>query len=332
MTPVERAAFLARFFRGGAWTGLRLVVEMARWTVRAQLHAPLRVLAAVGVLAVAAIGLATRLTIMPGLEALLPDSSVAELHRVTALTGGGSTIFVVLEGRDGETLRRYEVGELAGTNLEMSPEDVPAPIDAALIERRLGRHGDDRQRFPGGYYQSADGNTLVVTVRSGVRATDFERGAEAIARVESAVARAGLELLAPGARWSLTGDLSIGLTEFSAIKRDLTDAGLFGAALIVGVVYLYCLRLRPVLALSITMAIGLAWTFGFTQLSLGHLNLATGLLFTIVAGNGVNFGIMYLAGYLEERRRGRSTSVAIEIAHRETWKPTFTAAAAAAAA
>ncbi len=67
-----------------------------------QLAKPGRVLAAVGLLTVGALALAARLTILPGFEALLPDSreSVQELRRVAARTGGGSTLFIVLEGRD----------------------------------------------------------------------------------------------------------------------------------------------------------------------------------------------------------------------------------------
>ena len=76
--------------------------------VRFQLDKPARVLAAAAMITVVALALAARLTIMPGFEALLPDSrpSVQELRRVAARTGGGSTLFIVLEGEDAQGLRR----------------------------------------------------------------------------------------------------------------------------------------------------------------------------------------------------------------------------------
>ena len=50
-------------------------------------------------------------------------------------------------------------------------------------------------------------------------------------------------------------------------------------------------------------------------------------------GNGINFGIMVLARYLEERRsRKQEHVVALEISMRETVMPTFAAALAAAIA
>ena len=225
----------------------------------------------------------------------------------------------------------YEVGERAGTNLDLAPADVPPPIDAARLKRRFHVSAAEQDRFPGGYYQSQDGKTLVVAVRSGVLASDLGRGREAIARVRAVVEQVSPKSFDPAATWGITGDLAIGVGEYNAINRDLTDVGLAGAVLILGVVALYYLRLRTMMAMTLTLSVGLALTFGFTEIALGHLNLATGFLFTIVGGNGLNFSVIYMARYLEERREGRPLAQAIEIAHRETWAPTLTAAAAAAA-
>jgi hypothetical protein len=60
----------------------------------------------------------------------------------------------------------------------------------------------------------------------------------------------------------------------------------------------------------------------------GHLNSSTGFLFSIVVGNGINFGIIYMARYLEARRDD-DVAASIAIAHRETWLATLTAAGAA---
>ncbi|APR78568.1 RND superfamily protein [Minicystis rosea] len=233
---------------------------------------------------------------------------------------------------DVEARVAYEVGEQTGSNLPLDPADVPPPLDADLLKKRLGVNAADEKRFPDGYYQSQDGKTLVVAIRSAVMASDFTKGREAMARVRAVVEQVSPRSFDPTAKWGITGDLAIGVGEYDAINRDLTEVGVAGALLILGVVSLYYLRLRAVVAMSITIAVGLAWTFGLTQLALGHLNLATGFLFTIIGGNGINFSIIYMARYLEERRSGRSLSQAITVAHLETWKPTLTAAAAASAA
>jgi uncharacterized membrane protein YdfJ with MMPL/SSD domain len=83
--------------------------------------------------------------------------------------------------------------------------------------------------------------------------------------------------------------------------------------------------------MAITIAVGLVWTFGLTQLVIGHLNVATAFLVSIVAGNGINVGILYQARYFEERQRGAPTPEALRTAVHATWKPTAIAAAASAA-
>ena len=51
------------------------------------------------------------------------------------------------------------------------------------------------------------------------------------------------------------------------------------------------------------LALGAVVTFAFARLGVGHLNLATAFLAPIVVGNGINFGIILLARYFEERRK-----------------------------
>src|SRR5205085_9163985 len=52
---------------------------------------------------------------------------------------------------------------------------------------------------------------------------------------------------------------------------------------------------------------------------------------SIIVGNGINAGIILLARYFEERRKGATVEVALPTALRATWLATFAAAAAAAA-
>ena len=105
-------------------------------------------------------------------------------------------------------------------------------------------------------------------------------------------------------RVSYAGDMLAGFSEYNTIRNDLLSVGATGIALVLAVVLLYFMRLRALLVMGITIAVGLVWTFGLTQLVIGHLNVATGFLVSIVAGNGINVGILYQSRYFEERRRG----------------------------
>jgi predicted RND superfamily exporter protein len=226
----------------------------------------------------------------------------------------------------------YEVSKATGTDIELDPEDIPPPIEPERWKKEFGIGDDSAERYPDGYYESEDGRSLVVAIRSKVASTDIELGTEALRRVREVVERVDPKSFAPGITYGFAGDLQTGISEYTAINEDLTEVGYFGAALIAGVVFLYYLRFRTLFAMLVTIGVGVAWTFGVTELAIGHLNMATGFLFTIVAGNGINSGIIYMARYLEARRKGAALEDALVVAHRETWIPTLTAAAAASAA
>ncbi len=172
------------------------------------------------------------------------------------------------------------------------------------MRKQIGADSDPDERFPGGRYQSANGKTAVIIVRTGIVGADFKRAGEAVEKVSAVVTRVNPGQFDPALHWGLSGDLAIGLSEYRLINRDLTEVGLVGTVLILGVVFLYYLRFWTVAAMGLAIGIGVSWTFAVTELLFGRLNLATGFLFTIIAGNGINFSILLMARYLEERRHG----------------------------
>src|SRR6476469_1543682 len=74
---------------------------------------------------------------------------------------------------------------------------------------------------------------------------------------------------------------------------------------------------------------GVFSTFGLSYFAVGYLNANSAFLGSIVIGNGINCGIIHLARYLEERRRGRSNSRAVYSSIVHTATSTWTAAGAA---
>lgn len=62
----------------------------------------------------------------------------------------------------------------------------------------------------------------------------------------------------------------------------------------------------PVLVIGIPLLISLMWTFGITYAQLGVLNTMTSVLFVILFGLGIDYGIHYYARYIEMRADGIS--------------------------
>ena len=115
-----------------------------------------------------------------------------------------------------------------------------------------------------------------------------------------------------------------------AVTTDLANVGTAGVLMILGLVFLFFGRARVLLALLVTVATACFWSFGVAFLAIGHLNSATGFLVSVIAGNGINFGILLSARYLEGRvREGLPAPIAIAQAMRASAPGTLTAAACA---
>jgi predicted RND superfamily exporter protein len=222
---------------------------------------------------------------------------------------------------------QWEVGQETGSNLD--DDGAPPAVTAADIRARfVAARFHEADRFPNGYFESRDRRALVVIAHTAVAAGDLARARSVLGRIRSVVERVARE----GVRVSYAGDLVTGLSEYGAVRADLIQVGALGVGLVLTVIFVFFMRLRALVALGATIAAGLAWTFGATAIAIGHLNVATGFLFSIVAGNGINFGIIYMSRYFEERRVGTVLESALAIAHERTWPSTLTAAVAAAAA
>lgn len=67
----------------------------------------------------------------------------------------------------------------------------------------------------------------------------------------------------------------------------------------------------PVLIIGVPLLMSLLWTFGLTYFYLGMLNTMTSVLFVILFGLGIDYGIHYYARYIELRSSGMGVEEAI---------------------
>jgi uncharacterized protein len=226
----------------------------------------------------------------------------------------------------------YEVAKQADELLD----DNGPPVTIEQIEKRFKKNaeaaGVGGEDHSDGYYVRKDGTGLVVAVRSPIPGGDLARTGPALQKMEGIVdAVKAADPSYAQVRVGYAGDMATGFIEYDRVRKDLLDVGAEGIGLVLAAVLLYFMRLRALLVMGVTIGVGLIWTLGFTQIFIGHLNLATGFLISIIAGNGINVGILYQSRYFEERRRGVPPVDALRTAVRLTWQPTIIAAVAAAA-
>lgn len=82
----------------------------------------------------------------------------------------------------------------------------------------------------------------------------------------------------------------------------------------------------PILIIGIPLIISLMWTFGITYFFLGVLNTMTSVLFVILFGLGIDYGIHYYARYIEMRSSGMSIEDSVIDAYLKTGTAIFVSA------
>ncbi len=118
-------------------------------------------------------------------------------------------------------------------------------------------------------------------------------------------------------------EVSIGLTGMSVLENDemrASQADMIQASILslIGVACLFIAGfggVRYPLMTVATLLLGMAWALGYITLVVGHLNILSVAFGVILIGLGIDFGIHYVARYMQLRRTvGDSETALIETA------------------
>ncbi|MCC6522276.1 MAG: MMPL family transporter, partial [Polyangiaceae bacterium] len=230
-----------------------------------------------------------------------------------------------------EERRDWEVAKETGALLD---EDEPPPsVDFSDLEKKYRERAGDADRFPTGRFSSGELGVTLLLVEVGEHAAGQGSPAALLARVRADLAAlGGPSRYAPGMRVGFTGDVAITVEETSALMEDLSLSSVLVILAVVGVIVLYYRWWRSVLIILPPLLLGTVYTFALASLppfGVTALNSNTAFLGSIIVGNGINFGIVLLARYVEERRNGRDVTEAMTLASWAARPGTLAAALAA---
>jgi uncharacterized protein len=206
--------------------------------------------------------------------------------------------------------------------------DDGGPAGLGEIEAKARQLREATVDRPPGYVGEG-GRLRMIVVRAPFSDTQPAKGEALLA----ALRRAAAELVPghPGVEVGYAGDPVTAALEHALVLRDVATSAAACLLLVGGLLLAAFRSARVVLALCASLAVGCALTFGWTRLAVGQLNSATAFLGSVVAGNGINFGIILAGRYREELRRLPHAQALAEAMAR-TVVPTLVAAMAAAAA
>jgi hypothetical protein len=229
-----------------------------------------------------------------------------------------------------EARRDWEAEKETGALLD---EDVAAPpLAFDDIQARYDERRGHSRRFADGHFASGPLHSALLLIELGEFETGRGRAKELFERVQRDVKALNPGAYAPGMRVGFTGDVAINVEETSALVADLSLSSVVVVVLVVVAIVFYYEWFRSILILLPPLLLACVYTFAAASLPpfrVTELNSNTAFLGSIIVGNGINFGIVLLARYVEERRAGAAVRSALYCAVSGARAGTLSAALAA---
>lgn len=137
----------------------------------------------------------------------------------------------------------------------------------------------------------------------------FTAGSQAVDALRALIARARAKH--PALQIGLTGLPIMENDEMRASQSSMLAASLVSMA---GVALLFVAGfggVRHALLANLVLLIGMAWSFGYVTLSVGHLNILSVSFTVTLIGIGIDYGVHYVARYLQLRGQRLSPQEAL---------------------
>jgi predicted RND superfamily exporter protein len=238
-------------------------------------------------------------------------------------------------GRDAEA-HQASAQRPAGSKTQ-APADGPDTTDGeqsplARFEREMKQRIRKLDRFPTGYFRNEDGTVYALLVRSPAAGMGEYDSDALLERVQQVVADTTRERAHPELVIGYAGDIPNAIAERDALVSDVALVSVLASTLLLGSIVLFFRSLVSLWHIGLCVATGCGLAFAAAMAAYGHLNAATSFLGAIIAGNGINHGIVYLARYRERRGLGERVEDALVEAAVTCRKGTWLAALAASGA
>jgi predicted RND superfamily exporter protein len=216
-----------------------------------------------------------------------------------------------------EARRDYEVSHATGEALD---EDEPPPsIDMSDLEQKYEKRLGQSAGSTGSSdrFSSADKHITMLFVEVGGFSTGADKARALLDRVKHDVKDLDTTKYAPGMRVGYASDVAISVEELEALQADLSVSSVLVIFAVMGVIVAYYRWWRSIPVLIPPLLLAAVYAFALASLppfDITELNSNTAFLGSIIVGNGINFGLILVARYREERGRNEGIERALELA------------------
>lgn len=235
-----------------------------------------------------------------------------------------------------EDVTRYLTQKIEDVKLEANPFFFDLGLDD---DEEVDSSSDDINQFeasyeaivPSEYPISADSTVMVIRFFPTGSKSDIRFLRDMFATTDSLIQAINPSDFHPEMQVTYGGRLMKHLMELDSIMRDVLSSFASGISSVLFVVMIYFFTKKlinykrgaaqdqtatiwshiirapvPLLIIGVPLLISLSYTFGIAYITLGMLNTMTSVLFVILFGMGIDYGIHFYARYLEIRSTGLS--------------------------
>lgn len=234
-----------------------------------------------------------------------------------------------------------ELGGNAGDSVLSAAAPAIAPTAPAALapgsplqqlRERIEQAMAAQDRFKSDYFRNPKGTRYALVIRSSAAGMGELSSDELLRRVSALVDELKPLSFHPRAEVGFAGDIPNAAAERKSLIADIALVSALAIGLILTVIVGYFRSALSLVHIFGAAAVGCGVAFAVAKLAFGHLNMASGFLGSIIAGNGINIPMIYLARYRELRQEGQPLLPALEQTALDCRRGTWLGAVAAAGA
>lgn len=199
--------------------------------------------------------------------------------------------------------------------------DPKQPLPREQVKARFARYVD-------GFFVHPDKASLTLVLRPAGTSLGVGESRALMDKLHRVAGTHAQELRQKRLRIGWGGTFPLFIAEYEAIIGDVAGTAVLVVVLVLASILLFFRDLRSTASLGVAIIIAVAVTFGLTWIVIGYLNTQTAFLGAIVVGNGINYGLIYLARVKQLRAAGEGLAASCVAGALTTAQATLLASAA----
>lgn len=192
---------------------------------------------------------------------------------------------------------------------DLGLDDDEESVEA--MRKRLTGRDQLGGRFPDGVFSDKDGHYVWVAALPPGGLFGENGGGNLHKAAVELVAKSDPHTFHPEMEVHISGPVATSIANREAIERDILWVTVTCLCLVALSIWIYFRRFRSVPLIGVPAVVGTLMAFAAAEVAFGYVNSSTAFLGSIILGNGINYAIILMARYQEQRAAGEDAATAI---------------------